>query len=78
MAIQPESRVALRELIELLQEVDEHWCSEERNLASAEDAADGLHNDTDAPVASDRGQERHIGVQTHATLSHAAGWDRTF
>ena len=42
MAIQSKSRAALRELIELLQEVDEHWCSEERNLASAEDVA-GSH-----------------------------------
>jgi hypothetical protein len=42
MAIQSESRAALRELIELLQDVDEHWCSEERNLASVEDVA-GSH-----------------------------------
>ncbi len=42
MAIQSESRVALRELIELLEEVDQHWCSEERNLASAADVA-GAH-----------------------------------
>ncbi len=42
MAIQSQSREALRELIELLQEVDQHWCSEERNLASAEDVA-GSH-----------------------------------
>jgi len=42
MAIQSQSRAALRELIELLQEVDQHWCSEERNLASAEDIA-GSH-----------------------------------
>jgi len=39
MAIESKSRTALRELIELLQEVDEHWCSEERNLTSAEDIA---------------------------------------
>jgi hypothetical protein len=42
MAIESKSRSALRELIELLQEVDEHWCSEERNLSSAEDIA-GSH-----------------------------------
>lgn len=42
MAIQSQSRTALRELIELLQEIDEHWCSEERNLSSAEDVA-GSH-----------------------------------
>jgi hypothetical protein len=39
MAIQSESRTALRELIELLEEVDQHWCSEERNLSSAADVA---------------------------------------
>ncbi len=33
MTIETQSRVALRELIALLQEVDEHWCTEERNLA---------------------------------------------
>ena len=42
MTIQSQSRAALHELIELLQEVDQHWCSEERNLASAEDIA-GSH-----------------------------------
>ena len=42
MAIQSESRKALRELIELLEEVDQHWCSEERNLSSAADVA-GAH-----------------------------------
>ncbi len=42
MSIQTESRTALKELIQLLQEVDEHWCSEERNLHSAEDIA-GSH-----------------------------------
>ena len=42
MTIQSQSRTAWRELIELLQEVDQHWCSEERNLASAEDIA-GSH-----------------------------------
>jgi hypothetical protein len=42
MAIESKSRTALRGLIELLQEVDEHWCSEERNLGSAEDVA-GSH-----------------------------------
>ena len=42
MSIQTESRTALKELISLLQEVDDHWCSEERNLHSAEDIA-GSH-----------------------------------
>jgi hypothetical protein len=42
MSIQTESRTALKELIQLLQEVDEHWCSEERNLHSPEDIA-GSH-----------------------------------
>lgn len=42
MAIHSESRTALRELIELLEEVDRHWCSEERNLNTAEDVA-GAH-----------------------------------
>lgn len=42
MTIESRSRAAFRELIELLQEVDAHWCSEERNLASAEDIA-GSH-----------------------------------
>jgi hypothetical protein len=42
MAIQSQSRTALHELIELLQEIDEHWCSEERNLSTAEDVA-GAH-----------------------------------
>ncbi len=42
MTIETQSRVALRELIALLQEVDEHWCTEERNLASVQDVA-GSH-----------------------------------
>ena len=42
MAIQSHSRTALHELIELLQEIDQHWCSEERNLSSAEEVA-GSH-----------------------------------
>ncbi len=42
MTIQSQSRGALNELIELLQEIDKHWCSEERNLGSAEDVA-GAH-----------------------------------
>jgi hypothetical protein len=42
MSIQTQSRTALKELIELLQEVDEHWCSEERNLHSPEEIA-GSH-----------------------------------
>jgi len=42
MTIQTESRAALRELIELLEEVDQHWCSEERNLSSVADVA-GSH-----------------------------------
>ena len=42
MAMQSKSRAALREMIDLLKEVDEHWCSEERNLTSAEDVA-GSH-----------------------------------
>jgi len=42
MAIQSQSRTALGELIALLQEIDQHWCSEERNLGSAEDVA-GSH-----------------------------------
>lgn len=42
MAIESRSREALQELIGLLQEIDEHWCGEERNLASAEDVA-GSH-----------------------------------
>ncbi|MBW2231951.1 MAG: DUF1214 domain-containing protein [Deltaproteobacteria bacterium] len=42
MAIQSQSRAAMRELIALLQEIDEHWCSEERNLNTAEDVA-GSH-----------------------------------
>jgi hypothetical protein len=42
MSIQSKSRTALREFIGLLEEIDEHWCSEERNLASAEDVA-GSH-----------------------------------
>jgi hypothetical protein len=42
MPIPSESRTALGELIELIQEVDEHWCSEERNLGTSEDVA-GAH-----------------------------------
>ncbi len=42
MSIATESRAALQEFIALLQEIDEHWCSEERNLHSAEDVA-GAH-----------------------------------
>ena len=42
MPISTESRTALKELISLLTEVDEHWSSEEWNLASAEDIA-GSH-----------------------------------
>jgi hypothetical protein len=42
VTIQSESRGALKELIELLQAVDTHWCSEERNLGSPEDVA-GSH-----------------------------------
>ena len=42
MTIETESRAALREFIALLQEIDEHWCSEERNLHSVEDVA-GSH-----------------------------------
>jgi hypothetical protein len=42
MTIESRSRTALQELIALLQEIDEHWCSEERNLGSAEDVA-GAH-----------------------------------
>jgi hypothetical protein len=42
MTIETESRAALREFIALLQEIDEHWCSEERNLHSEEDVA-GSH-----------------------------------
>lgn len=42
MAIRSQSRAALSELIELLQEIDQHWCSEERNLNSAADVA-GSH-----------------------------------
>jgi hypothetical protein len=37
MAIKTESRTALGELIQLLQEVDERWASEEWNLTGAED-----------------------------------------
>jgi len=40
--IQTESRKALRELIDLLREVDERWASEEWNLASESDVA-GAH-----------------------------------
>jgi hypothetical protein len=42
MTIETESRRALREFIALLQEVDEHWCGEERNLNSEQDVA-GSH-----------------------------------
>ena len=42
MAIESKSRQALHEFITLLQDVDEHWCSEERNLAGPEDVA-GSH-----------------------------------
>ncbi len=42
MAIQTESRTALRELIALLQEVDERWAGEEWNLFAAEDVV-GAH-----------------------------------
>ena len=42
MTIQSESRSALKELINLLTEVDERWSSEEWNLSSAEDIA-GSH-----------------------------------
>ena len=42
MSIATESRAALQELIALLQEIDTHWCSEERNLHTAEDVA-GSH-----------------------------------
>lgn len=37
MTIETKSRSALKELIALLQEIDERWCSEEWNLNSAED-----------------------------------------
>ncbi len=37
MSIQTESRTALRELIDLLEEVDQRWAGEEWNLHSAED-----------------------------------------
>ena len=36
MSIATESRAALQELIALLQEIDTHWCSEERNLLDDE------------------------------------------
>lgn len=42
MSVQTESRRALRELIELLQEVDERWAGEEWNLHSEEDVV-GAH-----------------------------------
>jgi hypothetical protein len=42
MSIDTESRRALGEFIALLQDIDSHWCSEERNLHSAEDVA-GSH-----------------------------------
>jgi hypothetical protein len=42
MSIQTESRKALRELIDLLVEVDERWAGPEWNLSSAEDVA-GAH-----------------------------------
>ncbi len=42
MSMQTQSRTALAELIELLQEVDQRWCGPEWNLNSAEDVA-GSH-----------------------------------
>lgn len=42
MSLQTESRSALRELIDLLEEVDRRWAGEEWNLHSAEDVA-GAH-----------------------------------
>ncbi len=39
MTVQPASRTALRELINLLEEVDERWAGPEWNLHSAEDVA---------------------------------------
>lgn len=42
MTIETDSRTALHELIGLLQEVDAHWCSEERNLTSVDDVV-GSH-----------------------------------
>ncbi len=42
MAIESKSRTAFSELIELLQDVDKRWASEEWNLSSAEDIA-GAH-----------------------------------
>lgn len=42
MSIESESRKAFAEFIALLQELDTHWASEERNLASAADVA-GAH-----------------------------------
>jgi hypothetical protein len=42
MTIQTESRKALRELIDLLSEADEHWASPERNLMNADDVV-GAH-----------------------------------
>lgn len=42
MTINTQSRTALKELISVLQEVDERWCSEEWNLASEADIA-GAH-----------------------------------
>ena len=42
MSIETQSRTALAELIELLQEVDQHWCGPEWNLNSAEDVV-GSH-----------------------------------
>ena len=42
MSIQTESRKALRELIDLLVEVDERWAGPEWNLSSVEDVA-GAH-----------------------------------
>lgn len=42
MSIESESRTAFAEFIALLQELDAHWASEERNLTSAADVA-GAH-----------------------------------
>ena len=40
MAIQTESRAALRELIELLEDIDARWAGPDWNLHSAEDVVD--------------------------------------
>ena len=42
MSVQTESRSALRELIDLLEEVDQRWVGEEWNLHSEEDVV-GAH-----------------------------------